>query len=129
MPSVLYKNGGLVLKERVVQHWAPDPPTPYTDPYVGYAPPKVESISVGFSTLNGGTFIYIYKGIVFYSYEEAKAYRDGINIDTLVVTGPGSYTPQVGYYYVNGKPATNAFYARDPMTGLPIFVKSALRRW
>lgn len=127
MPSVLYKNGGLVLRERVVQHWVPDPPTPYTDPYVGYVPPKVESISAKWIPFTG--WIYTYKGVEFSSYEDAKAYRDGTNIDPLVVTGPGSYTPQVGYYYVNGKPATNMFYVRDPMTGLPITVKSALRRW
>ena len=123
MSSTLYKNSGLVLKQKIIQEWVPDPPSPYNPPSSGYMPSQTEEISW---SANG----YSYKGKIFFTYAEAVAYRDsgagGAGSGGYIVP-PGAYSPQVGYYYANGKPATNIFYARDPMTGEPITIKAAIR--
>ena len=121
MPGILYKNSGLVIKQKLVQVWVPDPSTPYTQPFTGYSLGRQEQISW---TPAG----YSYKGKLFSTYSEAKAYRDcGEDPRKFIVGLPGA-SPQVGYYYINGKPARNMFYAVDPATGIPMPIKSAVRR-
>ena len=122
MPSTLYKNSGLVMKQKVIQEWVPDPPTPYNPPSSGYAPAQSEQISWSIAG-------YSYKGKLFSTYAEAKDYRDNgpAYVIAVVASGPATYSPQIGYYYKNGKPVRNIFYVRDPMTGVPITVKAAIR--
>lgn len=120
MSSTLYKNSGLVLKQKVIQEWVPDPPTPYNPPPSGYKPSQPEQIS-------WSVYGYAYKGKIFSTYSEAVAYRDSGAGSGGYIAGPGTYSPQVGYYYKNGKPATNIFYIRDPMTGEPIAIRAAKR--
>lgn len=121
MSSTLYKNSGLVLRQKIIQEWVPDPPTPYNPPSSGYSPPsQTEQIS-------WGVYGYTYKGKVFSTYSEAVAYRDSGAGSGGYIAGPGTYSPQLGYYYVNGKPARNVFYVRDPITGAPITIKQPIR--
>jgi len=121
MPSTLYKNSGLVMKQKVIQEWVPDPPTPYNPPSSGYAPTQSEQISWSVAG-------YSYKGKLFSTYSAAVAYRDsGASGAGFVAAGPATYSPHVGYYYKNGKVVTNMFYVRDPMTGAPITVLAPKR--
>jgi hypothetical protein len=120
MSSTLYKNSGLVLKQKVIQEWVPDPPTPYNPPSSGYKPSQTEPITWSVSG-------YHYKGKTFFTYDEAVAYRDSGAGSGGYIAGPGTYSPQTGYYYVKGKPASNIFYVRDPITGEPITIKRPRR--
>ena len=121
MSSTLYKNSGLVLRQKIIQEWVPDPPTPYNPPSSGYKPSQTEQITWSVAG-------YTYKGKTFSTYSEAVAYRDsGAGGAGFVAAGPATYSPQVGYYYKNGKLVTNMYYVRDPMTGAPITIRAAIR--
>lgn len=121
MSSTLYKNSGLVLKQKIIQEWVPDPPSPYNPPSSGYKPSQTEQITWSVAG-------YTYKGKTFSTYSEAVAYRDsGAGGAGFVPVSPAVYSPQLGYYYVRGKPARNVFYVRDPITGAPITIKSPIR--
>jgi hypothetical protein len=110
------------MKQKVIQEWVPDPPTPYTAPSSGYSPVQQEQIT--WSPAG-----YSYKGKLFSTYSEAKDYRDNGSayVNAVVASGPATYSPQIGYYYKNGKAVTNMFYVRDPMTGAPITVLAPKR--
>ena len=120
MPSTLYKNSGLVMKQKFIQEWIPDPPTPYNPPSTGYTPTQQEQIvwsPAGYS----------YKGKLFSTYGEAKDYRDNGSPQKELIVGLPGAAPQTGYYYKNGEVVENIFYVRDTLTGMPIAIKSTVR--